>query len=114
VSAPGDDDAHSTASTSGSTTSTSSSSGGDGEGEGSGGSEPAAANHDVVYDGPPITVAEDGLREYVGLPPFASDRIYESATPPGVVVGLAWTAMGGATLYVEAASVSKVGWRWLF
>ena len=30
-----------------------------------------------------------------------SDRLYEG-TPPGVVMGLAWTANGGATLYVEA------------
>ncbi|KAI8475159.1 MAG: Lon protease C-terminal proteolytic domain-containing protein [Monoraphidium minutum] len=44
------------------------------------------------------------VQEYVGLPPFAQDRFYES-TPEGVVMGLAWTAMGGATLYVEAARV---------
>lgn len=30
-----------------------------------------------------------------------SDRLYKG-TPPGVVMGLAWTANGGATLYVEA------------
>eukprot|EP00983_Pelagomonas_calceolata_P103818 1158955-Pelagomonas_calceolata.AAC.22 len=33
-------------------------------------------------------------------PPFSQDRFYESC-PPGVVMGLAWTAMGGSTLYVE-------------
>ena len=44
------------------------------------------------------------LKDYVGMPPFAKDRIYD-VTPPGVVTGLAWTAMGGATLYVEAAKV---------
>eukprot|EP00439_Symbiodinium_sp_Y106_P028424 s564_g3.t1 len=31
-----------------------------------------------------------------------SDKLYSSGTPPGVVMGLAWTANGGATLYVEA------------
>lgn len=42
----------------------------------------------------------------MGQPPFSSDRFYDQ-TPPGVVMGLAWTAMGGATLYVEAARVSE-------
>lgn len=31
--------------------------------------------------------------------------MYET-TPPGVVMGLAWTAMGGSTLYIETA-ISK-------
>lgn len=47
-----------------------------------------------------ITVAEDNLTKYVGKPKFTSDRLYES-TPPGVVMGLAWTAMGGSALYIE-------------
>ena len=52
----------------------------------------------------PIVVEESQLHDYVGQPPFTSDRIYE-VTPPGVVMGLAWTSMGGNSLYVEAASV---------
>jgi len=47
-----------------------------------------------------ITVSAGNLNDYVGKPLFTSDRMYE-ATPPGVVMGLAWTAMGGSTLYVE-------------
>lgn len=46
------------------------------------------------------------LTEYVGQPPFSSDRIYER-TPVGVVMGLAWTSMGGNALYIEAAMVEK-------
>ena len=46
----------------------------------------------------------DDLQGYVGQPPFTSDKIYDT-TPAGVVMGLAWTAMGGNTLYVEAAAV---------
>ena len=45
-------------------------------------------------------VSGDNLSDYVGKPMFTSDRMYET-TPPGVVMGLAWTAMGGSTLYIE-------------
>ena len=37
----------------------------------------------------PISIDKDDLKGYVGQPPFTSDRIYD-ATPPGVVMGLAW------------------------
>ncbi len=40
------------------------------------------------------------LHELVGKPIFTSDRMYD-VTPPGVVMGLAWTAMGGTSLYIE-------------
>ena len=41
------------------------------------------------------------LEKFLGKPAFTSDRFYKE-TPVGVAMGLAWTAMGGATLYVEA------------
>ncbi|CAG2229014.1 PIM1 [Mytilus edulis] len=47
-----------------------------------------------------IEISTDNLSDYVGKPLFTSDRMYD-ITPPGVVTGLAWTAMGGATLYIE-------------
>lgn len=53
-----------------------------------------------------VVIGPDDLKDYVGSPPFTSDRIYET-TPPGVVMGLAWTSMGGNSLYVEAAGVEK-------
>lgn len=40
-----------------------------------------------------VTVTPDNLQEYVGKPVFTVDRMYKD-TPPGVVMGLAWTAMG--------------------
>lgn len=50
----------------------------------------------------PIAVNVGNLSKYVGQPLHFSDRLFASGTPPGVVMGLAWTSMGGATLYVEA------------
>lgn len=53
-------------------------------------------------DDTPIHVSCDALKDFVGNPTFTSDRMYET-TPPGVVMGLAWTAMGGSTLYIETS-----------
>jgi ATP-dependent Lon protease len=44
------------------------------------------------------------IHEFLGKPLFTTDRFYD-ITPVGVCMGLAWTAMGGATLYVEAIKV---------
>jgi ATP-dependent Lon protease len=48
-----------------------------------------------------VTIDKDNLKDYVGPPVFTSDRLYDT-TPPGVAMGLAWTQMGGAALYVES------------
>lgn len=40
-----------------------------------------------------VNVTPDNLQDYVGKPIFTVDRMYD-VTPPGVVMGLAWTAMG--------------------
>ncbi|KAK6730437.1 hypothetical protein RB195_007109 [Necator americanus] len=48
-----------------------------------------------------IVVNNENLEKFVGRPKFTSDRMYEE-TPPGVIMGLAWTAMGGSALYIEA------------
>lgn len=45
-------------------------------------------------------VNEKSLTTYLGKPIFTSDRYY-TVNPVGVATGLAWTSMGGATLYVE-------------
>lgn len=50
-----------------------------------------------------VTVAN--LSEFIGKPIFTSDRFYVR-TPVGVCTGLAWTALGGATLYIEAIKVA--------
>ncbi|KAG5441591.1 Lon protease mitochondrial [Clonorchis sinensis] len=53
---------------------------------------------------PPIVVGVDNLNSYVGHPVWITDRLYESETPPGVVMGLAWTSMGGSVLYIESTN----------
>lgn len=40
-----------------------------------------------------IDITPENLKDYVGPPVFHSDRLYDK-TPPGVVMGLAWTSMG--------------------
>ena len=47
-----------------------------------------------------VVINEDNLKDYLGNPRFTTDRLYD-VTPPGVVMGLAYTQMGGATLYIE-------------
>jgi ATP-dependent Lon protease len=53
-----------------------------------------------------VSISEKNLEKFLGKPIFTTDRYYEK-TPIGVCTGLAWTAMGGATLYVEAAETSS-------
>jgi len=48
----------------------------------------------------PIPVDVENLETYLGSPVFRDER---KLSGPGVVTGLAWTAMGGATLSIEAA-----------
>ena len=48
---------------------------------------------------PPVTVTEAELKGLLGSPVFRDER---KLSGPGVVTGLAWTAMGGATLSIEA------------
>ncbi|MFP4494434.1 MAG: endopeptidase La [Halochromatium sp.] len=47
----------------------------------------------------PIEVDSETLKDYLGSPVFRDER---KLSGPGVVTGLAWTAMGGATLSIEA------------
>jgi len=49
-------------------------------------------------------IGRDNLQHYLGKPIYTSDRFYET-TPIGVCTGLAWTSLGGATLYIEAVKV---------
>lgn len=54
-----------------------------------------------VSDNIKVVIDPENLKSYVGPPVYTSDRLYE-ITPPGVVMGLAWTSIGGCALYVES------------
>ena len=69
---------------------------GEGEGVGNGPHTPSA----------PIEILPENLPDYVGPPAFTTERIWEE-TPVGVTMGLAWTAMGGSTLYIEASVTER-------
>ncbi|KAH9319651.1 hypothetical protein KI387_021420, partial [Taxus chinensis] len=53
-----------------------------------------------------IVVDASNLSDYVGKPVFHGEKIYDQ-TPIGVVMGLAWTAMGGSTLYIETTCIEQ-------
>lgn len=56
-----------------------------------------------------VNISQKNVEEFAGKPVFTTEKLYEKSMP-GVTLGLAWTSMGGATLYVEANSVvSKSG-----
>ena len=50
----------------------------------------------------PVKVGVADLQDYLGQPAFRKEK---SMKGTGVVTGLAWTAMGGATLSIEASQV---------
>lgn len=53
-------------------------------------------------------VQADDIQDLLGKPIFNTEKLYDKPIP-GVVLGLAYTSMGGATLYIEATAIrSKV------
>lgn len=55
---------------------------------------------------PPIVVTPDNLSDYLGKPLFENEKAIKGV---GVITGLAWTPLGGATLSVEANCVHRYG-----
>lgn len=51
------------------------------------------------------SIKKKDLQDILGTPRFSND-IYQEKQPPGVAVGLAWTSVGGAILFIEV-SLSK-------
>ncbi|MBN1497865.1 MAG: endopeptidase La [Spirochaetes bacterium] len=51
-----------------------------------------------------IKITAKSLPDFLGNPRFTDESLYDKKMA-GVVMGLAWTSMGGATLYIEATAV---------
>ena len=54
-----------------------------------------------VPDSVEVEITQDNLKDYIGPPVFTSDRLYD-VNPAGVTMGLAWTQLGGASMYIES------------
>jgi len=52
-----------------------------------------------------IKIGAKDVETYLGKPIFTSETFHGLRPPVGVVSGLAWTAYGGSTLYIEAAKM---------
>ena len=52
-----------------------------------------------------VRVTKHDIEHYLGKPVFAEEELLKNA--PGVVTGLAWTRMGGATLQIEATAMKS-------
>jgi len=52
----------------------------------------------------PVKVTADNLDDFLGKPRFSDESLYDKSIP-GVVMGLAWTSLGGTTLYIEATAI---------
>ena len=55
-----------------------------------------------------FTINAKNIESYLGKPIFSTEKLYPKPIP-GIVLGLAYTAYGGATLYIESAAVANKG-----
>ncbi|MCF8335717.1 MAG: endopeptidase La [Bacteroidales bacterium] len=53
-----------------------------------------------------FSITKNNLEKYLGNPVFTTEKLYTKKMP-GVSLGLAWTSMGGTTMYVEASAVKS-------
>lgn len=65
----------------------------------------SVAKHVALEEKVNSTVTPEQIEEILGKPRFTNE-LYAKGHPPGVVVGLAWTAVGGDILFIET-SLSK-------
>ncbi len=53
----------------------------------------------------PVTIDQEAVRRYLGVPRFEYEEIAERTSQAGVAVGLAWTPVGGDVMFVEATAL---------
>lgn len=53
-----------------------------------------------------VKVTSENIEKYLGKPHFTDESLYDKHIP-GIVMGLAWTSLGGTTLYIEASAVKS-------
>jgi ATP-dependent Lon protease len=56
----------------------------------------------------PLIIGKNNVRDFLGERSFV-EEVYQRITRPGITIGLAWTALGGATLTVESSLVPGKG-----
>jgi ATP-dependent Lon protease len=64
------------------------------------------ARRQVEGDTASLNLDKDLVQKMLGMPVFSGEELYNKDVP-GVALGLAWTAMGGATLYMEATAIQS-------
>ncbi len=55
-----------------------------------------------------VRVTIRNLEDFLGKEIYSTEELYKKSVP-GVVLGLAWTSMGGVTLYIEAQGIKGRG-----
>lgn len=63
---------------------------------------------DKKEDDEKISIKEENIEDFLGKKIFAKERLYDE-TPPGIATGLAWTSMGGTSLYIECIRLDTGG-----
>ena len=58
-----------------------------------------------------VNISQKNVEEFAGKPVFSTEKLYKKSIP-GVTLGLAWTSMGGATLYIEANAIKSKSGRY--
>mmetsp|Transcript_31463 Transcript_31463/g.76157 ORF Transcript_31463/g.76157 Transcript_31463/m.76157 type:complete len:1046 (-) Transcript_31463:2049-5186(-) len=54
------------------------------------------------------TITDENLEDYIGKHIFTSDRLYDKdPLPHGIIMGLAYTSMGGSALYIETQGIKR-------
>jgi len=51
-----------------------------------------------------ISVSIRNLKKFLGNPIYTTEKLYQKEIP-GVTLGLAWTSLGGTTLYIESSGI---------